>query len=552
MVVFSDAQNSLWIGKLKGLFSEKGNFSKSWGDSFPPLAGRILDIKQAGNDALWVATPDYGLLKVTVNKGVVTKVEIINDRLANPIENIQTIFAEPNGKVWVATNKGVFSIGTNWTVGHHGQINGLASDDVNSVFVDKDTLWAATVSGLSKLLLKQQDETGEFSTRIVGVKYIDDKDKKQFDLTNEVLGSHHSTLPPGATMLEVELASLHYRTRGNLQFEYKTEELLLPFYAITFGNVVNCLFGKAVKTDTIQGSTQNFGLSLTPGRFKNTTTAILPGGIRSTQSDNITITVLPYWWQTLWAMLLAFGLVAAFVFRMVKARAAFLQLQSTVAEMNLQAIKSQMNPHFVGNTINAIQQFFYPPDPEKASEYISIFSDLLRRTMAFSEVDFIPFRDELQYVKDYLAMVELRFGEHFNYAICGEELIEPQAKFPAMVLQPILENATIHGLSPEGMSELTVSFEMRQNRLTCTLTDNGVGMEESLLRKRLKPANQPSKGLQLLEKKLQMLNKLYNAGITLATTDLSTLEEGKHGTQVTLSLLATGITKTKMAFKLNP
>ena len=550
MVVFPDAQKSLWIGKLDGLFSEKDGFKKSWGNLFRPLASRILDIKQAGNDALWVATPDYGLLKVGVKQGEVVSVEIINDKLATPIENIQTIYAEPNGRVWLATNKGVFSIGNNLTIGHHGQINGLASDDVNAIFVDKDTLWAATVSGLSRLPLQQKDETGEFATRIVGVKFIADKGKLQYDLTTENPGRHLVSLPPGATMLEIELASLHYRTRGNLQFEYSTKEILLPFHAITFGNIINCLFGEKLKTDTIQGSVQNFGLRLTPGRFVNTATAILPGGIRSTQPDKIIITVLPYWWQTLWAMLLAFALVATFIVRMFKARAAFLKLQSTTAELHLQAIKSQMNPHFVGNSINAIQQFFYPPDPEKASEYISIFSDLLRRTMAFSEVDFIPFHDELQYLKDYLAMVELRFGEHFSYTISGHEGIEPQAMFPAMVLQPLLENATIHGLSPEGMSKLTVVFGKTQNRLTCTLTDNGVGIEESHRRKRLNPISRPSKGLELLQKKLQMLNQLYNADIKLATHDLGKAVPGKHGTQVVLSFLATGITKSKMAFNL--
>lgn len=551
MIVFPDAQNSLWAGKLDGLFSEKDGFKKSWGHHFRPLASRILDIKQAGKDALWVATPDYGLLKVTVNKGEVVRVDIINDKLAKPIENIQTIFADANGRVWLATNKGVFSIDTNWRVGHHSQINGLASDDINAVFVDQDTLWAATVSGLSQLILQQKDEPSDFPTHIVGVKYIDGNDKQQYDLTNENLGQHKISLPPGATMLEVELASLHYSTRGNLQFEYSKQEMLLPFYAITFENVINCLFGKKIKTDTIQGSVQNYGLSLTPGRFLNTTTAILPGGIRSIQPDKIIITVMPYWWQTLWAMLFTFSLIGIFIYRIFKGRAAFLQLQGTAAELHLQAIKSQMNPHFVGNSINAIQQFFYPPDPEKASEYISIFSDLLRRTMAFSEVEFISFKDELQYVKDYLAMVELRFGEHFSYTILGDEGIDPQAKFPAMLLQPLLENATIHGLSPDGISKLTVHFEMDKNRLTCTLTDNGVGMEESLRRKRLKPPNRPSKGLKLLEKKLQMLNHLYTADIKLVTKDIGKLEEGKHGTEVTISLLTAGRRKSKSAFNLN-
>ena len=539
MLVHSDAQNMLWVGKLNGLYSEKDGFNKKWGDSFPPLASRVLDIKQAGNDALWVATPDYGLLKVGVNQGTVTSVEVINEKLARPIENIQSIFAEPNGKVWLATNKGVFSIETDWSVGQYDQTNGLASNDVNAVLVDHDTLWAATVSGLSKLLLKQAGETGGFSTRIVGVNYIQGKDKHQYDLATESPGKHDIALPPDATLLEVELAGLHYRTRGNLQFECITQEKLLPFHLLTFGNLFNCLFGQEADLAFIQGAVHNFGVNLTPGRFVNTITAILPGGTRSTQPDKITITVMPFWWQTVWAKLLIIGLVGLGIYRMFKTRAAFLKLQNTASELQLQAIKSQMNPHFVGNSINAIQQFFYPPDPVKASEYISIFSDLLRRTMSFSEVDFIPFQDELTYVRDYLEMVKLRFGDHFSYTICGAEKIGSHTMFPAMVLQPILENATMHGLSPEGVSHLTVHFDEDKGRLTTTLTDNGVGIEESLRRKGSKPPRRTSKGLILLDKKLQMLNKLYAVDLKITTTDRRQLNDSCNGTQVIISFLNT-------------
>ncbi|MBK9013634.1 MAG: sensor histidine kinase [Saprospiraceae bacterium] len=289
----------------------------------------------------------------------------------------------------------------------------------------------------------------------------------------------------------------------------------------------------------IQDAVHNFGVNLTPGRFVNTITAILPGGTRSTQPDKITITVMPFWWQTVWVKLLIIAMVAFVVFRMFKTRAAFLKLQNTASELQLQAIKSQMNPHFVGNSINAIQQFFYPPDPVKASEYISIFSDLLRRTMSFSEVDFIPFQDELTYVRDYLEMVKLRFGEHFSYTISGVEKIGSQAMFPAMVLQPILENATMHGLSPEGVSHLTVHFDEDKHRLTTTLTDNGVGIEESQRRKRSRPPRRTSKGLILLDKKVQMLNKLYAVDLKVTTTDRRQLNDSSNGTQVIISFLNT-------------
>ena len=159
--------------------------------------------------------------------------------------------------------------------------------------------------------------------------------------------------------------------------------------------------------------------------------------------------------------------------------------------------------------------------------------------MSFSEVDFIPFQDELTYVRDYLEMVKLRFGDHFSYTISGVEKIGSQAMFPAMVLQPILENATMHGLSPEGVSHLTVHFDEDKNRLTTTLTDNGVGIEESQRRKRSKPPRRTSKGLILLDKKVQMLNKLYAVDLKVTTTDRRQLNDSSNGTQVIISFLNT-------------
>jgi len=531
----ADSNGNVWAGGLNGLYSQKDSFQLNWGKNFKPLSRRIISIKDAGEGKLWVSTSEHGLLKLKVKEGTVTGVDIINDKLAYPITNIQSMYREQIGNIWLASNTGAYSLDNSLNILHFNESNGLVSNNVNAILVNNDTLWAATSLGLSKILLKQQGEGGDFPTRIVGARYLVGNNKQQYDLSAEAPKSHQITLPAGASMLELDLAGLHFRTRGNLQFEYRTEEQLLPIHLMTFGNLFNCLFDKTnIATNTI-GATQNFGANLTPGRFLGTATAILPGGIRSTLSDQITITILPYWWQNLWFILFIFAVVAYGVWRIIKTRSEFLKLQSSASELQLQAIKSQMNPHFVGNSINAIQQFFYPPDPIKASEYISIFSDLLRRTMDFAETDFISFEDELQYVKDYLEMVKLRFGDHFNYTIIGEGAIDRNHKIPAMLLQPILENATIHGLSESEPSVLTVRFDNDGAFTYCTITDNGVGIEESIQRKVNRPSSRPSRGLNLLNKKIQMLNQLYHLDLKINSTDLKHINPSMHGTKVVIS-----------------
>lgn len=537
-----DAEHNLWAGGLNGLYSQKDNFEKSWGQVFEPLTSRILDIKLAKNGMLWVATPDYGLLKVSVKHGEVRQVQIINDSLKTPIENVQSIFLEPDGELWLATNTGVFGLEKDFSIKHYDKKNGLVNNNVQAVMVESDTLWVATASGLSKLQMREQNESGDFPTRFASVRYNVGIEKIYLDLLAHLdKQPPEITLPAGSSLLEVELAGLNYRNRGNMRFEYRISDKMLPLQLLTFKNLIKCLsnfWGEKEEVTVIDGATRNFGANLTPGSYLMTITAILPGGTPSTQPDQIVLTVLPYWWQTIWVSLAIIGGLGFGVWRLIKARHNYLKMQSVNSELQLQAIRAQMNPHFVGNSINAIQQFFYPPDPIKASEYISIFSDLLRRTMHFSETDFIRFQDELAYLRDYLEMIKLRFGDRFSYEIIGAEKLPGNVAFPAMLLQPILENATLHGLSPLGHSHLKIEFELVGKRLTCNVTDNGVGIEESKTRKQKRGDNSRiSRGIHLLEKKVQSLNLLYPANIRLSILDLSQTNPPGQGTQASLSFL---------------
>ncbi len=193
-----------------------------------------------------------------------------------------------------------------------------------------------------------------------------------------------------------------------------------------------------------------------------------------------------------------------------------------------------MNPHFIGNSINAIQQFFYPPDPVLASEYISLFTRLLRRTLLYSEQTFITFEDELAYDNDYLSMVKLRFGDRFRFDISGTASIPPSTGFPSMLLQPLLENATLHGLAPDGDSVLHLDFCLEGEQLVCTITDNGVGLKEVRERQKAGGIDRVSKGLELLLQKVQTLNRRYDLGLQLGLHDLSDDNIPGRGTRVTV------------------
>lgn len=537
--VSGDHDNHVWAGGMGGLYSQSDSFKTNWGNLFPALNSRITSIQRAGKNELWVVTQQSGLLSVSVREGKVIAVDEVNKRLKKPIRNIQSIFTESNGRTWMATNHGIYGLSRNGQIIHFDTHDGLADNDVNAVYARNDTLWAGTAAGLTRITLQPPDENGDFTTFITALLYQDHSNQTvTLHLLDSLPHRHFVDLPPEATVPELELAGLDYRSRGNLYFEIMQSNLLLPVQWWTLDNLVSYLSGslQGIKqTFRAESATYNLGTYLPPGRYLFEVTAIEASGIRSRHSDIWTLTKHPNWYETIWIYLLLWGALAYGIWRIYKARRAFQNLHATASVMQLQALQAQMNPHFIGNAINAIQQFLHPPDPIKTSEYISIFMRLLRRTMFFSEKTFISFGEELAYDQEYLQLIKLRFEERVQIEVSGETTIPADTPIPGMLLQPLLENATIHGLAPEGSSMILLKFSLEGKQFQCDLIDNGIGIKESQRLRQQSGLKRESKGLEVLRRKIDTLNRLYRLDLTLVIRDLSEADAGRHGTHITIS-----------------
>ncbi|MEZ4931874.1 MAG: two-component regulator propeller domain-containing protein [Saprospiraceae bacterium] len=471
---------NLWVGGTEGLLSEKDSFQINWGKKFKAISGRIVDIKKADENYIWVATAEYGLSRVHVKNGKVISVEAINDFLENKINGIKSLFISQDGSIWLATNNGIYTLNDKLQVRYFNETDGLPSNDVNAMVVDQDTLWAATVAGLAKIQLSQELSQGNFPTYISGIQYDLNGQNFQFDLIDRTAA--FLNIPSGASNIDIQLSGLHFKSAGKLTYQYIEEEKLLPLQWLTWGNLVNSfsqLLTGRCDTTIVTDTHRYFGVNAQSGSFKTKVSAISRDGAMSLQPDTKVFTILPFWYETAWFSLLVVSMAAFLIWRFIQQHNAAKKFQRVASELQLQAIKAQMNPHFVGNSINAIQQFFYPPDPIRASQYIATFTSLLRQSMYLSEVPFIPFSQEKEFITDYLDMVKLRFEDRFEYQISEADKILATTPFPAMILQPILENATIHGLSPEGLSIIDIVFSFNGQTLTCSITDNGVGIEAS-------------------------------------------------------------------------
>lgn len=187
-----------------------------------------------------------------------------------------------------------------------------------------------------------------------------------------------------------------------------------------------------------------------------------------------------------------------------------LVLNKDLATSQLTALRSQMNPHFLFNAMNSIQQFILKGDTENANLYISKFSVLLRKVLYSSQQDFITIDEETELLGLYMDIEQLRMGENFSYLIKVDEEIEADAcKIPGMLLQPFVENALKHGLAlKDGEKKLEVNFSFYDEQwIMVQINDNGIGREEAeaVKAKQNKMLPHESKGIQLIKERLQLL-----------------------------------------------
>jgi LytS/YehU family sensor histidine kinase len=211
-------------------------------------------------------------------------------------------------------------------------------------------------------------------------------------------------------------------------------------------------------------------------------------------------------------------------------------INEQLAEARLSALQAQMNPHFVFNALNSIKRMILDSDNEKASRYLSKFALMIRMTLNQSKEIFVTLNENIQYLRAYLEMEQLRFDDSFTYSIHSSENIDlEETAIPSMMIQPLVENAIWHGLlQSDRDKKITISFTECDNKITCVIEDNGIGIRQS---EKLKDKNKPghqSVGLENLKKRIKIMNEKYDMGCTFKITDLQETEQAGSGTRVVL------------------
>ncbi|MEO8769623.1 MAG: histidine kinase [Ferruginibacter sp.] len=211
-------------------------------------------------------------------------------------------------------------------------------------------------------------------------------------------------------------------------------------------------------------------------------------------------------------------------------------INQQLAEAQLSALQTQMNPHFIFNSLNSIKGMILANEQQKASRYLSKFAQMIRITLNQSKEIFTTLYENIEHLESYLLMEKHRFDDSFNFRITvDEEIDKEEILIPTLMIQPLAENAIWHGLMhQEGQKNLVIRFTRYEETISCSIEDNGIGIKRS---EELKLVNRPthqSVGLANIRNRIKILNEKYDTGCTLQLTDLSDINKDKTGTSAVL------------------
>jgi hypothetical protein len=220
----------------------------------------------------------------------------------------------------------------------------------------------------------------------------------------------------------------------------------------------------------------------------------------------------------------------------VTAQQKLTELEKEKSNLEMQALRAQMNPHFIFNCLSSINRFILINKPDEASDYLTKFSRLIRMALQNSEKPLISLESELEALRLYLDLERLRFKNAFNYSITFINTIDTNTvHIPPMLIQPFVENAIWHGLMhKKGHGSLDIKLCVEDKELTCIVTDNGIGRNMAATLKSRSAEKSKSMGVGLTAGRLALLNKSKNEAAVFNIEDLVD-EDGKGcGTRVVL------------------
>jgi two-component sensor histidine kinase len=474
----------IYLGSNEGLFRWDKDSLFYFGKTHKALTYRVTAIACSPDNFIWIGLGTDSLL-VLHNDSLIQSIPLGN---IIPGNICKSLYSNKVGEIWLGTNKGLNKIQYNYSAGNFSYINtffglsdGLSGEQVNDITIYNDTVYVATSGGISYLPANLHLPVTDITTFITRVSVS------------------------GKDTLVLDRYSLPY-DKNDISIEFSGVDLTGYFPLFEY-NIDN---GEWIRTDK-----NSIDLRLSPGKYSIAIRAIKRDGKPSSQSVTLAVEIqTPFWknpvfWTLVGLVLFIVSIILLQVRNRQKQRTVLEKVitEKKLSELEMQALKAQINPHFVFNCLNSIKGFIFDKDFKQADKYLDKFSELLRSTLDNSSSSIISLQEEIIYLDNYLQLEKLRFDDKFDYTITVNKELDSKAIFvPAMLLQPYVENSIRHGIRhlENTKGEININIETGHGFLICHLEDNGVGREKALTLRNDLHAEYQSRGMQLSKRRAEL------------------------------------------------
>lgn len=435
------------------------------------------------NDRLWISTINQGFL--SYKNGLVQAENKINAVVKGTrIKTFKVLFQT----VWVATEECLNKIDL-ITKQHqcYNLTDGLLTKEINAITFLDSAIFLATNKGLIQLPFN----ASSINHTAPEIKIADVlvNDSSLLNINDKLILSHHQN------KLQIKFSSSCIRARGDFGYKYRLLGLDSVWTVLT-----------AINNTIIFPS-------LPPGKFIFQVKAINEDGIESKYAKELQIEIGNPFWETWWFYLLIalvgvllVLLIALLIIKNIKRKA---KAKNDLITSQLTAIRAQMNPHFMYNTLNSIQDLILKNEIKHTNYYLSKFSTLMRKILEFSEAEKIVLEEEIEMLQNYLELEKLRFGNDFTFTFyIADDTNVHHTTIPSLIIQPFVENAIKHGLlHKKGVKELYIAFNKVKDEIVVSIEDNGIGRKRSEEIKLRSQLQHKSFAVGATHKRLELLNQ---------------------------------------------
>jgi len=507
------ANGQLYFGSLDGLYKigKDATAPIHIAAQNPRLNCRVIALLPYQKTGFWVATSSDGLLLVQ-NDSILLQ---IDKKRGLSTEMLTTLYQDSKGRLWAGTIKGLHKIefeNNNFNKFHisvYNTQNGLIENAINNVKYWKDTVLVATYKGLCFFKDFNEAKKSVVKTYVTHIE-INGKDT----LLQEV---YH--LPFNKNTFSISFTGICYDCNEEITYYYR-------------------LLGKENKWQTSTQVKVEFS-ALSPGEYIFEVFAIN----EKNPIKRIKFIISPPWWKKTWVISMFFlgclallSAIAFYLFLLYQKRIHTKhQEEKRVKELEIQAIRAQMNPHFIFNCLSSIQYFVNSGEIDEANVYMDKFAKLIRKTLHFSQNAVNSVADEIAYIENYLQLEQMRFEDKFQYKIEIDEFLDTEDTFlPSLILQPFVENAIRHGLRfKSGKSgKLWIRFYEKNNFLVCEIEDNGIGRKKAAELKSKQHIEYQSQGMLLSQSRLELFNTNEVQKMKMEVIDLHDPQQNPMGTLI--------------------